>query len=82
MSEFKPMKTAASPTNECNAATSWGISVISTLWATTMPIKAPTPNKGIRSIIDQPPTPGPNIVATTAKAIPTIPYQTARFAFS
>ena len=31
ISEFRPIKTAANPTNECNAATSWGISVISTL---------------------------------------------------
>ena len=76
------MKTAANPTNECSAATSWGISVISTLWATTIPINAPTPSNGISSTKDHPAIPGPNTVAKTAKAIPIIPYQTALFAFS
>ena len=33
-SAFRQIKTAASPTNECNAATNWGISVISTRLAT------------------------------------------------
>ena len=79
-SALKPTKTAASPTKACIPATSSGICVISTLAAKKYPI---TPPAAIRTIDNaHKPEPGPINVANTARAIPTIPYHTARFALS
>ena len=79
-SALNPTKTAASPTNACIPATSSGIWVISTLAAKKYPI---TPPAAIRTIDNaHNPEPGPIKVANTAKAMPTIPYHTARLALS
>ena len=80
MSELRPINTAAKPTNECSAATSCGIPVISTRLATTTPMTAPITIAPIN--IELRVTLGSATVATTAIAIPTIPNHTARFAFS
>ena len=79
-SAIKPTKTAARPTRACIPATSSGICVISTLDASIYPMIPPP----AMSIIEKnhKPEPGPIKVAKTAKAIPTIPYQTARLALS
>src|SRR3954471_11809868 len=79
-SALKPMKTAARPTKECRAATSCGIWVISTLFATDQPI--PEPTTSITAMTAWLPMPGPNTVAPTARPMPAMPYQTARFALS
>ena len=74
------MKTAASPTKLCSAATSWGISVIWTRWATKTPAAAPSAS--MTSTTSGLPTEGDRKVASTASAMPTMPYQIARLALS
>ena len=48
IAEFNPIKTAAKPTKECNAATNCGISVICTRRAKIVPITEPTISAGKR----------------------------------
>ena len=74
------MKTAARPTRLWKPATSSGICVICTRAATMAP--AMPPMTIIRRISQVALTPGPKIVASTAIAMPTMPYQIARLAFS
>ena len=74
------MNTAARPTSECIAATSWGISVMPTRVAMTTP--AAPPMTTIRITSQSPVTPGARSVARNASAMPVIPYQTARLALS
>lgn len=74
------MNTAASPTRLCIAAISCGISVICTRVASTQP-PAP-PMASMIAVSHQLAEAGPNSVASTASAMPTMPYQTARLALS
>ena len=80
MSALRPMKTAARPTRLWKPATSSGIWVICTRSATRAP--ATPPMATIRGSSQVAPTPGPKMVASTASAMPTMPYQMARLAFS
>ena len=83
IAEFIPIKTAANPTKEWRAATSWGIPVICTFLATMAPINEPitiAPINQWSHFVKK--TWLPKIVATTAITIPTMPYHTALFAFS
>ena len=83
MSALKPMKTAARPTSECMAATSCGISVIWTRLAATAPSTPPRATRITESTVKNVPEAlCPISVATTAKAMPAMPYQTARLALS
>ena len=79
MSAFSPMKTAASPTRLWKPATSSGICVICTREATKAPTAPPMITIGASS--QKCPEP-PKIVAITASAMPAMPYQIARLAFS
>ena len=79
-SALRPMNTAARPTRLWKPATSSGICVICTRAATMAPA---TPPRAIISTISQVAlTPGARIVARMASAMPTMPYQMARLAFS
>ena len=79
-SALRPMKTAARPTRLWKPATSSGICVICTRAATTAPTAPPITI--IKRMIQVPPTPSPRMVATTASAMPMMPNQMARLAFS
>ena len=79
-SALNPTKTAAKPTNACIPATSSGICVISTLAAKKYPITPPAAIR--RTDRAHKPEPGPIKVANTARAIPKMPYHTARLALS
>ena len=73
------MRTAARPTRLWNPATSSGISVILTRLAAYQPPTPPIATIGISS--QKWPAP-PNMVATTARPMPTMAYQIACLAFS
>ncbi len=75
-----PMNTAARPTRLWKPATSSGICVICTRLATNQPMTPPMATSN--AINGYWPTPGVPMVASTASAMPTMPYQMARLAFS
>ena len=79
MSALRPMNTAARPTRLWKPATSSGICVICTRDATYAPTAPPMITMGASS--QKLPEP-PKIVAITASAMPAMPYQMARLAFS
>ena len=48
--QIQDIHTTANPTNECNAATNWGMPVILTFWATKTPIIDPKTKEGSNNL--------------------------------
>ena len=78
----KPTNMAARPTMLCIRATSSGICVICTVRAAYKPTLPPTSIAPTIQGIPASVTVGPNTVASTASAMPTMPYRLPRRAVS
>ena len=78
MYEAKPTRQAARPTRLCISATSSGIWVIFTTLAAYRPMAPPTTMEPTIQGMPAAVTRGPNTVASTAMAMPIMPYRLPR----